>query len=342
MNPTEKTVEYLHSIGQTGKSLLALKDLTDEQMLQLVEASIMMKERKHSGENVAHPLLRGKNIALIFEKASTRTRCSTLNAVRDEGGAAEYLGGAGAGTHFGKKESVKDSARVLGRLFDGIMFRGFRQRTVEELAQWSGVPVWNGLTDDWHPTQILADFQTIRENFGTLKGLTLAYAGDGRDNVCNSLMVGCAKAGINMIDICPPELSPAPELVTMCREIAKRNGSEVIVSHDPENGAKGANVLYTDVWVSMGEEALFEQRYQLLRPFQVDMNMARSTGNLEKGRLIFLHCLPAFHDHETEVSKECGAMEVSDEVFEAPFSKVFDEAENRMHSIKAMMLASLV
>jgi len=342
MTPTQKTVEFLHGIGLTGKSLLALRDLTDEQFLKLVQASCMMKERKRSGEHLNEPLLRGKNIALLFEKASTRTRCSTINAVRDEGGQAEYLGGEGGGTQYGKKESVKDTARVLGRLFDGMMYRGFAQATVEALAKWSGVPVWNGLTDQWHPTQILADFQTVIEHFGSLKGLTLAFVGDGRDNVCNSLMVGCAKAGINMIDVCPPELSPAESLVAECQAIAARNGCQICISHDPEKGCAGANILYTDVWVSMGEEALFQQRYQLLRPFQVDMKMARSTGNLDNGKLIFLHCLPAFHDHETTVSREVGAMEVSDEVFEAPFSKVFDEAENRMHSIKAMILASLV
>ena len=327
-------------LGLSGQSLLRLCDLTDEQMLGLVKCAILLKARKRAGEHLDHPLIKGKNVALIFQKSSTRTRCSTVNAVRDEGGHAEYLGAHDI--HFGKKESVKDSARVLGRLFDGILFRGFEHSIVEGLAQYSGVPVWNGLTDLWHPTQILADLQTMLEHFGTLKGLTVAFVGDGRNNVCNSLMVGCAKAGVNMIDVCPPELSPEPEILKMARDIAARNGCEVVVSHDPENGVKGANVLYTDVWVSMGEEALFEQRLKLLRPFQVNMAMAERTGNLQNGRLIFLHCLPAFHDDQTEVSRSTGAMEVSDDVFEADFSKVFDEAENRMHTIKAMILASLM
>ncbi len=329
----------IRSLGLTGKSMLRLLDFTDEQMLGLVDLAIALKARKRAGENLKDPLLRGKNVALIFQKSSTRTRCSTVNAVRDEGGTAEYLGKDDI--HFGHKESVKDSARVLGRLFDGIMFRGFHQSTVEDLATYSGVPVWNGLTDEWHPSQILADLQTIQEHFGQLRGLTLAYSGDGRDNVCNSLMVGCAKAGINMINICPKELSPAPELVNLCSLLAAKNGCSVTISHDPKKGAEGANVLYTDVWVSMGEEAVFEQRVKLLRPFQVNQQMAKSTGNLTNGKLIFLHCLPAFHDANTEVSAKIGAMEVTDDVFEAPYSKVFDEAENRMHTIKAMILASL-
>jgi len=335
-----KDMREILDIGLTGKSLLRLCDITDEQMLALVHAAIKLKARKKAGLHLENPLIKGKNIALIFQKSSTRTRCSTVNAVRDEGGHAEYLGQGDI--HFGKKESVKDSARVLGRLFDGILFRGFAQSTVEDLAAYSGVPVWNGLTDQWHPTQILADFQTMLEHFGCLKGLTVAFVGDGRNNVCNSLMIGCAKAGVNMIDVCPQELSPEPALLQYARDIAARNGSEVIVSHDPVNGVKGANVLYTDVWVSMGEEDVFQQRLQLLRPFQVDMAMAEHTGNLASGKLIFLHCLPAFHDNLTEVSKDTGALEVSDEVFEAPFSKVFDEAENRMHTIKAMILASLM
>ena len=333
-----RNMGFIHELGLKDKSLLRLCDITDEQMLGLIEAARMLKERKRAGFHLENPLIKGKNVALIFQKSSTRTRCSTVIAVRDEGGHAEYLGQNDM--HFGKKESVKDSARVLGRLFDGILFRGFAQSIVDDLAKYSGVPVWNGLTDQWHPTQILADLQTTEEHFGTLKGLTVAFVGDGRNNVCNSLMIGCAKAGVNMIDVCPPELSPEPKLLEMAREIAARNGSEVIVSHDPVGGVRGANVLYTDVWVSMGEEAMFQERLKLLRPFQVNMEMAEHTGNLANGKLIFLHCLPAFHDNETEVSRETGAMEVSNDVFEAPFSKVFDEAENRMHTIKAMILAS--
>jgi len=328
-----------HKIGLHGQSLLRLADLTDEQMLALVDFASELKLRKKSGEHLKSPYLKGKNVCLIFQKSSTRTRCATINAVRDEGGQAEYLGVGDI--HFGKKESVADTARVLGRMFDGILFRGFLQKTVEGLAKYSGVPVWNGLTDDWHPTQILADFQTAKEHFGYLKGLKLAFIGDGRNNVCNSLMVGCAKAGIDMVDVCPPELSPDPAVLALARDCAARNGCTVTVSHNPAEGVRGANILYTDVWVSMGEEALFQQRLALLRPFQVNMDLVRATGNLESGKVIFLHCLPAFHDNQTEVTKDTGALEVSDEVFEAPFSKVFDEAENRMHTIKAMIVASL-
>ncbi len=327
------------NLGLTGKPLLKLADLTDEQVLGLVDFAIALKARKRAGVHLNNPLLKGKNICLIFQKSSTRTRCSTIVAVQDEGGNAEYLGQSDI--HFGKKESVRDTARVLGRLFDGLLFRGFHQSTVEELAAYSGIPVWNGLTDEWHPTQVLADLQTIKEHFGRLKGLKFAFIGDGRNNVCNSLMVGCAKAGINFVDVCPEALSPAPEILALARTAAARNGSTVEVSHDPSSGVKGANVLYTDVWVSMGEEAMFAERLKLLRPFQVNMAMAKATGNLG-GELMFLHCLPAFHDDKTEVSKSTGAMEVSDDVFESDFSKVFDEAENRMHTIKAMILSSMV
>ena len=324
----------------TGKSLLKLADLSDEQMLGLVDLAIAFKARKKAGEHLRNPLLEGRNICLLFQKSSTRTRCATVVAVRDEGGSAEYLGQSDI--HFGRKESVADSARVLGRMFEGILFRGFSQSIVEDLARYSGVPVWNGLTDEWHPTQILADLQTSKEYFGHLKGLTLAFVGDGRNNVCNSLMVGCAKAGINMRNVCPPELAPDPAILDIARAAAKRNQCTVTVCHDPIEGVKGANVLYTDVWASMGEEALFQQRRALLSPYQINMELVRKTGNLESGKVIFLHCLPALHDHNTDMTKECGALEVSDEVFEAPFSKVFDEAENRMHTIKAMIAASLV
>lgn len=326
-------------LNQTGKSLLRLADLTDEQMLGLVDFAIELKARKKAGEHLINPYIKGKNVCLLFQKSSTRTRCSTVNAVRDEGGHAEYLGSNEI--HFGKKESVADTARVLGRLFDGILFRGYGQDIVEGLAKYSGIPVWNGLTDEWHPTQILADFQTIKEHFGYLKGLKLAFVGDGRNNVCNSLMVGCAKAGINFVDVCPAELSPDPAVVAIAQEAAARNGSTVEVIHDPKEGVRGANILYTDVWVSMGEESLFQQRLALLSPFQINMDLVRATGNLESNRVIFLHCLPAFHDNKTEVTRELGALEVSDDVFEAPFSKVFDEAENRMHTIKAMIVSSL-
>ncbi|MDI9468718.1 ornithine carbamoyltransferase [Oligosphaera ethanolica] len=327
------------ALGLRNKSLLRLADISDEQMLGLVDFAIALKARKRAGEHLQNPLLKGRNICLVFQKSSTRTRCATVVAVRDEGGNAEYLGQSDI--HFGKKESVKDSARVLGRLFDGILFRGFAHSIVEELAENAGVPVWNGLTDEWHPTQILADLQTIKEHFGILKGLKLAFVGDGRNNVCNSLMIGCAKAGIDVVDVCPPELSPDPAVLAMAEAAAARHGSTVSVSHDPAAGVRGANILYTDVWVSMGEEAVFQERLQLLRPFQVNMDLVRATGNLDSGRVMFLHCLPAFHDNSTDVSKTTGALEVTDDVFEAPFSKVFDEAENRMHTIKAMILSSL-
>ena len=326
-------------LGLQGRSLLALAELTDRQVLGLVDLAIDLKARKLAGTHIAAPLLRGRNLCLVFEKASTRTRCATVVAARDEGASTEYLGKGDI--HFGKKESVADSARVLGRMFDGILFRGYAHRTVEILAEYAGVPVWNGLTDDWHPTQILADLQTIKEHFGQLKGLRVVFVGDGRNNVCNSLMVGCAMAGVHVVDCCPPELAPSEHVLALARRAAERNGSTVTVSHDPVTAVKGANVLYTDVWVSMGEESQFRERVELLRPFQIDMAMVERTGNLASGRVIFLHCLPAFHNDETEVTVESGALEVTDDVFEAPFSKVFEEAENRMHTIKAMILASL-
>jgi len=322
-----------------GGSLLTLADLTDEQLLGLVELAAQLKDKKKRGGNGDPPLLAGKNIGLLFEKSSTRTRCAAAVAAADEGAHAEYLGKSDI--HLGKKESVADTARVLGRMFDGILFRGFAHETVVTLAANAGVPVWNGLTDDWHPTQILADLQTIREAFGRLSGIRVAYVGDGRNNVANSLMMGCAKAGLDFVNCCPPELTPAPELLAQAGEAAARNNCRAQVCHDPQEGVRGANVLYCDVWVSMGEESQFAERVKLLSPYQVDMDMVRRTGNLEAGRVIFLHCLPAFHNHETEVTRKIGALEVTDEVFEAPFSKVFDEAENRVHTIKAMMVAAL-
>jgi ornithine carbamoyltransferase len=226
-------------------------------------------------------------------------------------------------------------------MFDGIAFRGYKQDTVEQLARHSGIPVWNGLTDEWHPTQILADLLTIREYFGRLKGLKVVYVGDGRNNVANTLMVGCAKAGMHFVDCAPAELAPSAEL---CREVglmAASRGGSVTVSTQPRDAVRGANVVYSDVWVSMGEEDQFAERLRLLRPYQITMELMRQSGNLESGQAIFLHCLPAFHDYKTELTKDIGPLEVTDEVFEAPFSKVFDEAENRVHTIKAVMVASL-
>ena len=321
-----------------GRSLLNIRSFSDAEMLELVDLAIALKARKNAG--VRGELLHRKHIALIFEKSSTRTRNSSAIAARDEGGDTEYL--TRGDIHLGAKESVADTARVLGRLFDGILFRGFAQKTVEDLAKYSGVPVWNGLTDESHPTQILADLMTMKEHFGYLKGLKVAYVGDGRNNVANSLMMGCAKAGVNFVNCTPPELMPDEALVAEARTIGARNGSTVEIFNDPHEGVRGANVLYTDVWVSMGEEDKKAERLRLLRPYQINSRLVEDAlaGN-PKGGTIFLHCLPAFHDNNTEVSKESGALEVTDEVFESPISKVFDEAENRMHTIKALFVSAL-
>ena len=319
-----------------GRSLMRLTSFTDEEMLNLVDLAAQLKARRKAG--VRGDLLHRKNIALIFEKSSTRTRNSSIIAARDEGGGAEYL--TRPDIHFGKKESVKDTARVLGRIYDGILFRGFAQKTCEELAQYSGVPVWNGLTDDYHPTQILADLLTIKETFGTLENCTVAYVGDGRNNVANSLMMGCAKAGVRYICCTPRELWPDEAILAESSAVAAKNGVDVRVFDDPVKGVSGANVLYTDVWVSMGEEAKTAERIKLLRPYQINMDLMRATGNLD-GKLMFLHCLPAFHDFNTEVTKTSGALEVTDEVFESKYSKVFDESENRMHTIKALFVSAL-
>ena len=319
-----------------GRSMMRLASFTDEEMLNLIDLAAQLKQRRKAG--VRGDLLHRKNIALIFEKSSTRTRNSCVIAARDEGGGAEYL--TRPDIHFGKKESVKDTARVLGRIYDGILFRGFSQKACEELAEYSGVPVWNGLTDDYHPTQIFADLLTVRETFGSLENCTVAYVGDGRNNVANSLMMGCAKCGVRYVCCCPKELHPDEKVLAEAEEVAKRNGVDIRVFEDPQKGVKGANVLYTDVWVSMGEEAKTAERIKMLRPYQINMDLMRATGNLD-GRLMFLHCLPAFHDNNTEVTKECGALEVTDEVFESKYSKVFDEAENRMHTIKALFVSAL-
>ena len=319
------------------RGLLTLTDLTDGELLEMLDLAEALKGRKYAGERGS--LLERKNIALIFEKMSTRTRCACAVAAADEGGRTEYL--SSHDIHLGKKESVADTARVLGRMFDGILFRGFKQSTVEQLALHSGVPVWNGLTDDHHPTQSLADLLTIREKFGRLRGLKVVYVGDGCNNVANSLMVACAKTGIHFVNCTPAELEPQGDLLKWCRDRAEFNGGSVKVVHDPATAVAGANVIYTDVWVSMGEEDKKAEKLALLQPYQVNMDLMRKTGNLESGEVIFLHCLPAFHDNNTEVSRECGALEVTDDVFEAPFSKVFDEAENRMHTIKALFVGAL-
>ena len=259
-----------------GRHLRTMSDFSDEEMMELVDLALALKARKDAG--VRGDLLRRRNIALIFEKSSTRTRNSCVVAAQDEGGNAQYLGGHD--THFGHKESVKDSARVLGRLYDGILFRGYKQDTVEQLAKWSGVPVWNGLTDESHPTQILADLMTLKQAFGDIRGKKLVYMGDGRNNVANSLMMGCAKAGVNYVNCTPGELLPDPALVAKAASIAARHGATVAVESDPAAAVRGANALYTDVWVSMGEEAKTAERLRLLRPYQVNMDLCRATGNL--------------------------------------------------------------
>lgn len=320
-----------------GRSLLTLHDLNDEEMLALIDLADELKQKKAAGTR--GDLLDRRNIAMVFEKMSTRTRCAASVAANDEGARAEYL--AAHEIHLGKKESVADTARVLGRMFDGILFRGYKQTSVQQLADYSGIPVWNGLTDEAHPTQSLADLMTIRERFGQLQGLKAVYVGDGRNNVANSLMLGCAKAGVHFVNCTPSQLVPPPRLVDEAAAIAARRGGSVAIANDPGPAVEGANVLYTDVWVSMGEESKRDERIALLKPYQVNMAMVRRTGNLESGRVIFLHCLPAFHDDKTEVARTTGALEVTDDVFESEFSLVFEEAENRMHTVKAIFVASL-
>lgn len=325
-----------------GRSLLAEKDFNREELEYLIDFAIHLKDLKNRG--IPHEYLKGKNIALLFEKTSTRTRAAFTTASIDLGAHPEYLGKNDI--QLGKKESVEDTAKVLGSMFDGIEFRGFKQETVEGLAKHSNVPVWNGLTDQWHPTQMIADFMTIKESFGTLEDITLVYVGDGRNNMANSLLVTGAILGVN-IRICAPEvLFPSEEVVNFAEGFAKESGSELMISDDVDKAVKGANVLYTDVWVSMGEEDKFEERVNLLKPYQINMEMIEKTGNADRD-LIILHCLPAFHDTETEygkmVEKEfgIGEMEITDEAFRSDYARQFEEAENRMHSIKAIMAATL-
>ncbi|TFH15711.1 MAG: ornithine carbamoyltransferase [Lentisphaerales bacterium] len=323
--------------GMQGRSLLSLDDLTDSEIRNLLRLASGLKTRKKA--RIPGNLLQGRNIALIFEKTSTRTRCAAVVAAVDEGATAEYLDVSHI--HLGKKESISDTARVLGRMFDGIVFRGHAQETAVELAKHAGVPVWNGLTDEHHPTQTLADLMTVQENFGEFKGVKMVYVGDGRNNVANSLMLGCAKVGLDFVNCTPDSLSPDPELVERARSAARDKGSMVEISHDPATAVAGANVVYTDVWVSMGEEAETENRIELLRPYQVSMDLMERTGNMASGKVIFLHCLPAIHDRNTLYARESGEMEVTNDVFESEFSKVFDQAENRMHTIKALLVATL-
>ena len=327
-------------LSLSGRHFLQLKDFSSDEISGLVDLAQELKEKKKQG--IAHRELEGKNIVLLFEKTSTRTRCSFEVAARDLGMGVTYLDQAGS--QMGNKESIPDTARVLGRMFDGIEYRGFGQEIVDTLAQYAGVPVWNGLTNESHPTQIIADLLTIRENFGSYSGLKLVFMGDAQNNVANSLMVGCAKMGITFVACGPKEQMPEGSLVSYCREVAKEKGSEVILTSDVEEGVKGANIIYTDIWVSMGEPAsLWGKRISLLQPYQVNKKVMA----LADKDAIFLHCLPAFHDLKTTVAQEIheqfglSEMEVTDEVFESSQSKVFDEAENRMHAIKAIVLATL-
>ncbi len=322
-----------------GRSFLTLHDFSAKEINYLIELSLELKKLKYAG--IKPGRLKNKSIALIFEKPSTRTRCAFVVASVDEGAHPEYLGKGDI--QLGKKESVKDTARVLGRMFDGIEFRGFKHETVEILAEHSGVPVWNGLTDKYHPTQILADFLTVFENKGHLKGIKFAYIGDGRNNMANSLLIGGAKLGMDFRIVSPKELFPDEDLVNSVQDYAKESGATITITDDVDKGVGGVDVLYTDVWVSMGEEEQFEERIKQLKPYQINMAMVKKASD----DVLFLHCLPAFHNRDTTVGEEIfqkhnmSAMEVTEEVFESKHSVVFDEAENRMHTIKAVMVATL-
>lgn len=322
-----------------GRDFLTLLDYTPEEIAYLVDLAAELKAKKKAG--VLHDVLRGKNVALIFEKTSTRTRCSFEVAAHDLGMGSTYLDPTGS--QIGKKESIADTAQVLCGMFDGIEYRGYGQEIVNELAKYSTVPVWNGLTNEFHPTQILADFLTIKEHFGKLAGLKFAYMGDARYNMGNSLMIGCAKMGLHFVACAPKAYWPAPELVEKCKAIAAETGATITLSDDTD-AVKDADVVYTDVWVSMGEPVeVWAERIEALAPYQVNTELMAKA----KPTAVFMHCLPAYHDHKTAVGKEMGekfgrdAMEVTDEVFEGPQSIVFDEAENRMHTIKAVMAATL-
>lgn len=323
------------------RSLLAEKDFTSAEIQYLVNFGLHLKELQHN--HIPHRYLEGKNIALLFEKTSTRTRPAFTTTAIELGAHPEYLGSNDI--QLGKKESVEYTAIVLGRMFDAIEFRGFKQSDVEGLAKHSGVPVWNGLTDQWHPTQMIADFMTIKENFGHLRGLTLAFVGDGRNNMANSLSVTGAMLGVNIRSVAPEELHPTQEIVDLANGLAAKTGAELKVTADIDEGVKGANVIYTDGWVSMGESD-WETRVKLLTPYQVNMDMIRKTGTPDD-ELIFMHYLPAFHDTNTKYSEDVKEqygiteMEVTDEVFRNKYARHWDEAENRKHSIKAIMAATL-
>ena len=323
-----------------GRHFLKLLDYTPAEMEYLLDLAADLKAKKKAG--IPHKLCEGKNIALIFEKTSTRTRCSFEVAAYDLGMGVTYLDPSGS--QIGKKESIADTARVLGRIYDGIEYRGFGQEIVEELAKYAGVPVWNGLTNEFHPTQILADFLTIREHFGKLKGIKMVYFGDARYNMGNSLMVGAAKMGLHFVAAAPKAYWPDAKLIEECQKIAAETGAILEFEEDPKVAAQGADVLYTDVWVSMGEPAeVWEERINALSPYQINAELMSIAGE----SAVFMHCLPAFHDLKTTVGKEISEkfgiseMEVTDEVFESKQSIVFDEAENRMHTIKAVIAATI-
>lgn len=327
-------------INLQGRHFLKLLDFSGEEIEYLIDLSLEYKEKKSRGEN--HQDCKGKNIVLLFEKTSTRTRCSFEVAAYDLGMQATYLDPQGS--QMGHKESIEDTAKVLGRYYDGIEYRGYGQDIVEELAEHAGVPVWNGLTTEFHPTQMIADMMTIKEHFGDLKGRKLAYLGDCRNNVSNSLMVVCAKLGLDYVACGPKSLWPQEDLVNTCKEIAADTGSTILLTEDQEEGLKEVDVVYTDVWVSMGEEKdVWEDRIRLLTPYQVNEKLFTNAKN----EAVFMHCLPSFHDTKTTVGKDIydhfglEELEVTDEVFRSDRSIVFDQAENRMHSIKAIMAATL-
>jgi ornithine carbamoyltransferase len=324
------------------KHFLKLLDFTPEEIKYLLDLAAELKKAKKSGKEKQY--LKGKNIALIFEKASTRTRCAFEVAAYDQGASVTYLGPSGS--QIGQKESMKDTARVLGRMYDGIEYRGFGQEIVEQLAEYAGVPVWNGLTNEFHPTQILADFLTMTEHSNKpLNKMVFCYLGDARYNMGNSLMVGSAKMGIDFRIAAPKAFQPEAELVAKCKVIAAENGGKITITENVDEAVKSADFLYTDVWVSMGEpDSVWEERIKLLKPYQVNLSVIRKTGNTD---VKFLHCLPAFHNRETKVGEEIfkrfglNGMEVTEDVFESKHSIVFDEAENRLHTIKAVMVATL-
>ena len=323
-----------------GRDYLKLLDFSTEEIEYLINLAADLKKKKKAG--IPHDTLKGKNIALIFEKTSTRTRCSFEVAARDLGMGVTYLDPTAP--QIGRKESIADTARVLSSMYDGIEYRGHGQEIVEELAKYSSVPVWNGLTNEFHPTQILADFLTIKEHFGKLKGINFVYMGDARYNMGNSLMVGCAKMGLNFTACAPEKYFPDSALVDECKKLAKESGATLRFEEDPVKATKNADVIYTDVWVSMGEpELVWAERINELSPYQVNAELMKNAGD----KAIFMHCLPAYHDKKTEIGKRMcekfnrDAMEVTDEVFESEQSVVFQEAENRMHTIKAVMYATL-